>query len=204
MSKYSDKMLQRKKELTSKVDVVSTPAVVATVPSVQTTSQPHFSDHFSAGIIYQKRSDGVWCVAGITDSRFPRDVRIPGGTNKNATWENHFQTLCRELGEELMIMVDPRNPFPYVYRVPTRGRHVQFFYVVRDWTGQLRDGNEKEKFKDSDGEELLSQWVPLGEFWKRCFKGHREAFQKGIVAIVRDHPDPTFADQAVEAGIVFR
>lgn len=195
MSKYSDKL-----KLRNRLKSLAPPASfvddkLAVKPTTQQQSNPN--NHFSAGVICQKVNE-VWCVAGITDQRFPNDVRIPGGTNKNALWENSIQTLCRELGEELDVKADPEECCGLVHTV-VKGCHKQYFFVVRHWSGTLRCG----EFKDTDGIILTVRWVPMREFWQRCFRNHRDGFQTAIKIIAKENIDPTFKKQAEQAEIIF-
>lgn len=206
-SKYATKVAQRGKNPTPSLPTPPQPAapapapvtvkLVATKPIQTQTPEINSSKHFSAGVICF-RVEEVWCVAGITDRRFPADLRIPGGTNKNAPWETPLQTLCRELGEELNIEADPATCCGRVHTV-SKGSHTQYFFLVRNWSGTLREG----EFSDSDGETLTARWVPLREFWRRCFRNHREGFKKAIEVVVKAHPDPTLREQAEEAEIIF-
>lgn len=196
-SKYAAKQ-KRLQEEARRLDRQPQALQVAT-PIQVSPPAPTSSDHFSAGVIYQKAGE-VWYIAGITDQRFPNDVRIPGGTNKNAPWETTLQTLCRELGEELKIDVNEEQAKSCsLVNMVRKGAHTQYFFIVRNWSGTLKEG----EFRDSDSQVLNVRWVSLYDFWQKCFKNHREGFQKAIVLIAKEHPDPTFREQAMEAGIVF-
>ena len=193
MSHYSDKL--RKRADGRSVQTSSEPPVVSSV--TPTSGEPPVS-HFSAGVICQKVG-GVWHIAGITDSRFPTDVRVPGGTNKNASWENPPQTLCRELGEELEIDVLPSADFCKLVHVVPKKSRVQYFYAVAKYCKTVRCG----EFRDSDGATLTVRWVSLEEFWQRCFSNHKDGFQKAIELFARENPDSTFREQAIDAEILF-
>ncbi len=200
MSNYSDKVKRRAREQNAVSPIPREPQKPETMPVINSLPITNASaKHFCAGVLYKKRGDGVWCVAGITDKRFPDDVRIPGGTNKNAAWEQPLQTLCRELGEELLVTMCPESCCSQVHSV-SKHDHTQFFFVVRLWSGDLREG----WFQDSDREELFARWIPLAEFWHKCFRNHREGFQKAVAKIAdeKQAAEPEFFGQAIQAGII--
>ena len=194
MSKYSEKLKRRKSETTPIGVPLGVPYATPSCQQKQHTSGT--SGHFCAGVICQKM-DGFWCFAGITDERFPNDIRIPGGTNKNAPWEEVIKTLHRELGEELGVVIED-DSCAEVHSVNKRG-HTQHFFIVRKWNGLLRVG----PFKDSDGASLVIKWVTLAEFWRRCFKNHQHGFWAAVQSIAAEIQDQSFVLQARGAGIIF-
>lgn len=132
--------------------------------------------HFSAGIYLVRRTDGSgkYDIIGVTSKRFPNDVKLPGGTNENAPWENENETLIREFAEETGLC--PRS-FACLYSTPIVGKndHVQHFFIVKEATGKF-DGPKTVKEPDQD--ELTVRWWELGEFEEHLFRNHRIAFLK--------------------------
>ncbi|MSU54935.1 MAG: NUDIX hydrolase [Candidatus Taylorbacteria bacterium] len=207
---YSKKVLRRvseaKKHLfegeklagaTSKVEKVVPPRVSSQNDGA--VSFKRIPIHFSAGVIYSK-IEKLWYIAGITDKRFLRDVKLPGGTNKGYLGESAWETLCRECEEELLLRIDPEEICHPVHQVLVPIK--QFFFVVRGWEGTLRDGLTDKWFADTDGEILKARWVELSEFGACCFINHREGLEKATVTIAREQCDRTFAEQAISADII--
>lgn len=199
MSSYSEKVRRRNREPDKEPDEPpDTPAVPPRPEPVESPKLEPERSHFCAGVLVQK-VEGVWCVIGITDLRFPDDVKIPGGTNKHSLWEDKSQTLCRELGEELLIKA---TGFEQVHEPPPKpeSNHTQYFFAVYEWEGKPRLGS----FDDTDGVTLEVKRLPLDEFWRRCFVRHKLAFKKAIEWLAREkfRDEPDFAFQAGRAGII--
>lgn len=199
MSKYSVKCAERQKA----VSAAGGGGEIVVPTRNATSAQFVGSDHFCAGILFDKR-DGVWCIAGVTDKRYPTQVRIPGGTNKFAAQETRFQTLCREIGEELLVTLDPTQTHDPIHSLPKGRGHMQYFFVVKN--ENLKKGDEVRVgvwFPDRDGEMLIANWWTLSKFCQSCgLPNHLTAFLKAVEATARNSADRTFREQAEAARLI--
>ncbi len=124
------------------------------------------ASHFAAGIVLKVLDGGHYEVIGVTSKRFPREVKCPGGTNKNALWETKEQTLAREMGEEVNItMINP-----LLVHTEEKYGHTKYFFVTNKFEGRLEGVRE---FNDSDGDPLTVKWWKLDDFVRHLFHNHR-------------------------------
>jgi ADP-ribose pyrophosphatase YjhB (NUDIX family) len=129
------------------------------------------SNHFCAGIYLVRSLDGKYQIIGVTAKRFPNEVKLPGGTNKNSIWETPDQTLVREMLEETGL--EPVR-FQLVSKEEAKG-HTKYFFVCLEVKGHF-DGPKT--VKEPDGDELTIGLWDLAEFDQYLFRNHRLAFMK--------------------------
>jgi len=150
-------------------------------------------NHFCAGIFFGLNSaDGKWSVLGATDSRYPENVKIPGGTNKDEKAnflleEKPGNTLIREFIEETGLK--PEGEFNKVHSVTLPARklgdtpHTRYFFLVRKVVGIFPFSSVKE-FRD-DKDDVKVRWWNLEEFEKAIFRfpNHKEGYVKAFLAM---------------------
>ena len=129
------------------------------------------NDHFCAGVHVLRHNDGKYEILGVTAQRFEKQVKLPGGTNKNSKWETKEQTFEREFSEETGL-----KPISYhlVHSEPAQG-HMKYFFVCKNVQGYF-DGPKV--VKEPDGDELTIQFWDLDKFEACLFNNHRTAFMK--------------------------
>lgn len=203
-NKYADKVARRNKERSHdggnlEEKETSLQPIVAEVSLRVPVISERWANHFCAGVVVRKIG-ALWYVAGVTDSRYPTEVKLPGGTNSDDRRETDIDTLRRELQEEIGIEV-PAEPSACqrVCRCERHGGHIQYFFFVRSWYGDWKS----EPFADNS-HIITPRTMTLADFWPNCFEGHREPFQKAVRWIAREKAttEPDFAEQARAAGII--
>jgi ADP-ribose pyrophosphatase YjhB (NUDIX family) len=139
------------------------------------------SSHFSGGFYAVKKEDGKYQIVGITSTRFPEEVKLPGGTNKNAQWETPEQTLIREFSEETGLA--PVS-FLKIHEHLSNG-HTKNFFLCTKVEGKLN----LEPKREPDGDEIVIKLWDLTEFHRHCFKNYRLAFLKGCCELAKTDRD---------------
>jgi ADP-ribose pyrophosphatase YjhB (NUDIX family) len=140
------------------------------------------ASHFCAGIYLKRGQDGKYQILGATSRRFVEEVKLPGGTNENAAWENPEQTFKREFSEETGL-----TPTLFVLIHTESGRgHIKHYFVCQSVTGEL-----KPKHDEPDGDKLTLKMWDLAEFNRHLFESHRVAFMKACIVLRRI--DETFS-----------
>ena len=132
--------------------------------------------HFCAGIHLVRQADGKYQILGATSNRFPDEVKLPGGTNENAPWEDTDQTFVREFSEETGIT--PVS-FLTVHTEQARG-HTKHFLFCREVNGQF---NGPKTVKEPDGDEITIKFWDLAQFNRQLFENHRVAFMKACIVL---------------------
>lgn len=203
-NKYADKVARRNQERTQSGESLEEretfpSSTVAEVAAKTPAISQQCPSHFCAGVVVRKIGD-LWYLAAVTDSRYPTEVKLPGGTNSDDRRETDIDTLRRELQEEIGIEV-PAEPSvcQRVCRCERHGGHIQYFFFVRRWYGDWKS----EPFADNS-HTITPRTMTLTDFWPNCFEGHREPFQKVVRWIAREKAttEPDFAEQARAAGII--
>ena len=128
--------------------------------------------HFCAVVLIVLMSNGLYKIVGVTSKRYPKEVKLPGGTNKRNTSETVLQTLIREIWEEVGIKSSNQR---LVHTEKISEDHTQYFYVC---TSDLAGNEFKEPrmVQEEDGDELTVKFWDLEKFDEVCFKKTQEGF----------------------------
>ncbi len=148
------------------------------------------SDHFSAGVYFSfDTKDNRWKVLGATDSRFPNDAKIPGGTNKDDETKELIEetpgdTLKREFYEETGFRTNGECLQAHFVKIPGRVKgtiHTRYFYLVKNATGNFPFDFIREFTDDKD--KIKVRWWTLQDFEKALLINHRNGFVKAFLAM---------------------
>ncbi len=131
--------------------------------------------------------NGEWLILGATDHRFLKGVKIVGGTNQNALWENVQQTRNREVAEESgLTLVSSMLCFD-IEKGSVSDPHHQYFYLALSWEGNF-PRNQVKQVKEADGSELTVKWWNFLDFSEALAPSHRDGFMAILIVMAKRNP----------------
>ena len=147
---------------------------------------------FCAGFLFTK-VEGIWYSLGVTDLRFPNEVKPIGGSDKKD--KDPKTTMDREGDEETTKQGETKGRLSIVsctkvHEDLSNRDHSKIFYLITKAVLKIEPGEEINVI-EPDGQLLVVRLWELQEFSTSLFwRNYGEAFKKTCAEMRR--LDPTF------------
>lgn len=105
-------------------------------------------------------------------------IKNPGGRSKVDPRETPFETLMREIPEEIEVRVSRKKHARLIAVIPN-GDHDKYFFLIEYWsckgTPSLGPSGVREELNS-----ILSnlRWEPVNTLYDKLFKAHKRAFRR--------------------------
>ena len=117
--------------------------------------------------------DGDVYVLAVTDNDFRNDCKSPGGSDKGHWGEEPYQTLKREIFEEIGSDIIRATLFCKEKHEQVGRIHMRNFFSI---VAETLPNKEEKRYTSTGDERLKVYWCPLTKFVCCLFKNQRRVF----------------------------